>query len=121
MDKSPENGDFGARVTYYGYKWYDPVTGRWPSRDPIGEEGGINLYGFVGNDGVNWVDMLGLFVRAKLTINDVVGDGRRGEINRYQIDANFDFKICACIDGEHNKELAIMDDQAIEALSQDVL
>lgn len=43
----------------YGYRFYDPVMGRWPSRDPIGEEGGINLYGFVGNDGVNWRDFLG--------------------------------------------------------------
>jgi hypothetical protein len=32
----------------------------WPSRDPIEEKGGINLYGFVGNDGVNLADMLGL-------------------------------------------------------------
>ena len=32
----------------------------WPSRDPIGEDGGANLYEFVGNDGVNWVDLLGL-------------------------------------------------------------
>jgi RHS repeat-associated protein len=32
----------------------------WPSRDPIGERGGVNLYGFVGNDGVNWWDILGL-------------------------------------------------------------
>ena len=32
----------------------------WPSRDPIGEEGGENLYGFVGNDALNWVDCLGL-------------------------------------------------------------
>jgi len=32
----------------------------WPSRDPIGERGGINLYGFVGNDGVNRIDLLGL-------------------------------------------------------------
>jgi RHS repeat-associated protein len=47
-------------VTYYGYHWYDPVTGRWPSRDPIGERGGVNLYGFVGNGGVNLVDVFGL-------------------------------------------------------------
>ncbi len=47
------------RVTYYGYRYYDPVTGRWPSRDPIEEEGGINLYGFVANDGVNKTDVLG--------------------------------------------------------------
>ena len=44
---------------YYGYRFYDPLTGRWPSRDPIGERGGVNLYGFVGNDGVDSVDILG--------------------------------------------------------------
>ena len=32
----------------------------WPSRDPIGEKGGKNLYGFVGNNGVNKFDLLGL-------------------------------------------------------------
>jgi hypothetical protein len=46
-------------VTDYGYRYYDPATGRWPSRDPIGERGGLNLYGFVGNDGVNQWDLLG--------------------------------------------------------------
>jgi RHS repeat-associated protein len=46
-------------VTYYGYRYYDPVTGRWPSRDPIGEQGGINLYGFVYNNSHSWIDILG--------------------------------------------------------------
>jgi RHS repeat-associated protein len=50
-------------VTYYGYRWMDPLTGRWPSRDPIEERGGINLYGFVGNDGINHFDFLGLVER----------------------------------------------------------
>ena len=31
----------------------------WPSRDPIQERGGLNLYGFVRNDGVNKWDLLG--------------------------------------------------------------
>ncbi len=31
----------------------------WLNRDPIEEWGGLNLYGFVGNDGVNWIDLLG--------------------------------------------------------------
>ena len=31
----------------------------WPSRDPIEEQGGENLYAFVGNDGVDWIDDLG--------------------------------------------------------------
>jgi hypothetical protein len=47
------------RIADYGYRYYDPLTGRWPSRDPIGEKGGLNLYGFVGNDGVGRVDVLG--------------------------------------------------------------
>ena len=38
---------------------YDPQVGRWMSRDPIAENGGLNLYGFVGNDGVDSIDILG--------------------------------------------------------------
>ena len=35
-------------------------VGLWPSRDPVEESGGINLYAFVGNDGVNAWDILGM-------------------------------------------------------------
>jgi len=52
-EKSREGG------CYYGFRYYMPEQGRWASRDPIGERGGINLYGFVGNDGVGKVDYLG--------------------------------------------------------------
>ncbi|WP_234047462.1 RHS repeat domain-containing protein [Luteolibacter pohnpeiensis] len=52
--------DTESGLLYYGYRYYDPATGRWPSRDPIEERGGMNLYGFLGNDGVNWMDSLGL-------------------------------------------------------------
>ncbi len=45
---------------YYGFRYYSSETGRWLSRDPIGERGGLNLYAFVGNDGVNLWDLLGL-------------------------------------------------------------
>jgi RHS repeat-associated protein len=47
---------------YYGYRFYDPNLQRWINRDPIGEAGGINLYGFVGNGPVNWWDILGLAI-----------------------------------------------------------
>lgn len=47
-------------LAYYGYRFYDPQHGRWLSRDPLGEQGGLNLHGFVGNDPVNGVDALGL-------------------------------------------------------------
>jgi len=45
------------------YRAYDADTGRWISRDPIAEAGGINLYGYVSNNPVNWVDQWGLEVR----------------------------------------------------------
>jgi RHS repeat-associated protein len=48
-----------SQLTYYGYRWFDLATGRWLSKDPIEEEGGINLYGFVENDGVGKYDILG--------------------------------------------------------------
>lgn len=46
---------------YYGYRYYMPSKGRWLSRDPIGEAGGLNLYGMVGNNPVNYVDPMGLW------------------------------------------------------------
>jgi RHS repeat-associated protein len=39
---------------------YSSAFGRFLSPDPIGERGGMNLYGYVGNDPVNAVDPLGL-------------------------------------------------------------
>jgi len=48
-------------VPDYGYRYYDPLTGRWPSRDPIEERGGINLYGFIGNNAISRADHSGLF------------------------------------------------------------
>ena len=38
---------------------FTPGIPQWPSRDPIQEQGGVNLYGFVGNDGVGKLDVLG--------------------------------------------------------------
>jgi hypothetical protein len=57
---------------------YDPVTGRWPSRDPIEEEGGLNLYGMVGNDAVNDADSLGLKVTLKANYKSKNTDGYCG-------------------------------------------
>ena len=48
-----------APLYYYAYRFYDPVTGRWPSRDPIEEDGGVNLYGFVKNNALKWIDVVG--------------------------------------------------------------
>lgn len=47
-------------LVIYNYRHYNPLDGRWLTRDPIEEKGGINLYGFVGNNPLLWVDALGL-------------------------------------------------------------
>ena len=46
---------------------YDPAMGRWLNRDPIAENGGVNLYGFVGNDGLDKWDIHGLSDEAYLS------------------------------------------------------
>ncbi|PXA02935.1 hypothetical protein DDZ13_14630 [Coraliomargarita sinensis] len=51
--------DLETELLYYGFRYYDPVTGRWPSRDPIEEQGGLNLYGFVANNPIGYIDILG--------------------------------------------------------------
>ena len=43
------------------HRFYDPGTGRYISADPIGLAGGMNLYAYVQNDSVNWVDPWGLY------------------------------------------------------------
>jgi len=73
---------------YYGYRYYDPVTGRWPSRDPIGESGGVNLYNFVVNSPADMVDMLGLkFIWEKdLELGDEDLGPEHWEYTRYGVD-----------------------------------
>jgi RHS repeat-associated protein len=47
-------------LLYYGFRYYIPSSGRWLSCDPIGEQGGLNLYGVLANDMVDFLDLLGL-------------------------------------------------------------
>ena len=43
-----------------GARFYDPAHGRWLNRDPLGPEGGVNLYAYSSNDPIGRVDPLGL-------------------------------------------------------------
>ncbi len=54
--------DEESGFSYYGYRYYDPEYGCWVSRDPISENGGVNLYTFALNNPISLFDVFGLDV-----------------------------------------------------------
>ncbi len=67
----PDPWGFGAQEGYYTdtaqsglilctHRYYDPAKGRFLTRDPLGYGGGVNLYGYTGNNPVNESDPRGL-------------------------------------------------------------
>ena len=54
--------DVKSGLYYYGYRYYEPNLQRWLNQDPIEEMGGINLYRFVGNNPISFVDPYGLAI-----------------------------------------------------------
>ena len=52
--------DAEAGLYYYGYRFYSPSLMRWLNRDPIEEEGGLNIYSFCFNSPMSSHDLLGL-------------------------------------------------------------
>ena len=57
---SSEYCDDETGLVYYNYRYYSPELGRWIKRDPIEEEGGVNLYAMAGNNPANYWDARGL-------------------------------------------------------------
>ena len=53
---STKRSDFASGLVYFGYRFYVPHLGRWLNRDPLQEQGGINLYGYVYGDPLGYVD-----------------------------------------------------------------
>lgn len=51
--------DFETGLYYYRYRYYSAVLGRFVSTDPIGLLGGINLYTYVGDNPLMWMDPVG--------------------------------------------------------------
>jgi RHS repeat-associated protein len=49
-----------AGLVAYPSRFYEPTLSRWLTPDPVGEAGGLNLYGFVGNNPMGQVDPMGL-------------------------------------------------------------
>jgi RHS repeat-associated protein len=54
--------DSETGLPYFGYRYYNPETGRWINRDPIEENGGLNLYAYVDNMPSKNIDINGLAI-----------------------------------------------------------
>jgi RHS repeat-associated protein len=59
LGDSPE-ANVGTGLYYYRARYYSWEMGRFISEDPIGLAGGINMYAYVGNSPLNFIDPLGL-------------------------------------------------------------
>jgi RHS repeat-associated protein len=75
--------DSETGLNYYGFRYYNPSTGRWPSRDPSGERGGLNLYGMVDNNLINFIDVLGLFKASPEEMAKIFEQGYKGSREAY--------------------------------------
>ncbi|MBU4231143.1 MAG: cysteine peptidase family C39 domain-containing protein [Desulfobacterales bacterium] len=60
MQFSTKPYDEQTGLSFYGYRFYNPALGRWMTKDPLGEAGGMNLYAFVRNNPIKYIDPLGL-------------------------------------------------------------
>jgi RHS repeat-associated protein len=65
--------DKDTGLVRFGARDYDASVGRWLSKDPARFAGGMNLYGYVVNDPVNFTDSLGLgecdYYAARCSVN----------------------------------------------------
>jgi len=63
------------------HRFYDPETGRYISADPIGLDGGMNLYGYANQNPINYIDPDGRFVMAlPFIIGGVSGEAIAGAL-----------------------------------------
>ncbi|MEW6305060.1 MAG: RHS repeat-associated core domain-containing protein [Verrucomicrobiota bacterium] len=76
-------------LVYYGYRFYNPTTGRWLNRDPIEEFGGKNLYCFALNNSILFVDRNGLDLSMVFLDPDGVLDDGWEDLTVYSDDPSY--------------------------------
>jgi hypothetical protein len=87
--------------------FFDPTIGRWASRDPVGEKGGSNLYGFTENSPISSIDLFGLWASI-LGEHDALTHASFGAALRSdplrRLDSRCSLKILKALQGANNDQ-----------------
>lgn len=82
MKFSTKYYDRETGLYYFGRRFYCPQIGRWMSRDPAGEDGGLNLYQFCGNAPTYGIDPLGMKIVVLKNLIGRIPPGGWGDCGR---------------------------------------
>jgi len=101
--------DKDTKLTRFGYRDYDSYTGKWTAKDPIDFSGGdSNLYGYVLNDPINWIDSDGL-MSFPWNKGKTIGNGKSGyitsKVGKWYIDKNGNIDISKTICEKGTKQV----------------
>jgi RHS repeat-associated protein len=93
----------------FGARDYDPMVGRWTSKEPLGFNGSDNFYSYCDGDPVNWVDVTGLF-RTKDHDTAVEYAKKKLEEHLKGVDPNKNEYAVTIFQDKNTKEYFIKDD-----------
>ncbi|GBC59974.1 hypothetical protein DENIS_0916 [Desulfonema ishimotonii] len=108
--------DADTGLIRFGYRDYDPDTGRWTAKDPILFVGGdTDLYGYCLGDPVNWVDLNGLAsiqYRPLSGMNSVGWSPHAEKVNRVRGHQHIWFDNPVEINGKEYSNIGFFDNEA---------
>ena len=113
---SGKERDEESGMYYYGARYYLPWIGRWTSCDPIGVEGGMNLYQFVAGNPILFKDLLGYSPKSEN--NDVITVGAVNTKNTILTNNPQDWKNPDNIRLEENDQLMVLSEGADKSFNK---